>query len=218
MKFEPFNQLSRTLIDEINRYGRFITYDKKASCMHGDDLLKHFYIIVKGRLKVFDMNLETGREQTLFLLSRGDMFDIVTLLDGQPHNVMTEAIDTLSVIELPMEKARQWLQSNPAFNHLLLPYIARQVRSLENLTASLSLYDTSERLMRLILDNINPQTEQPTLINDLSNTEIANMIGTVRQVVERNLQTLQEDGIVETGRKKLHIKNLLQLDNKLSRL
>jgi CRP/FNR family transcriptional regulator, cyclic AMP receptor protein len=117
-----------------------------------------------------------------------------------------------------MEKARQWLQSNPAFNHLLLPYIARQVRSLENLTASLSLYDTSERLMRLILDNINPQTEQPTLLNDLSNTEIANMIGTVRQVVERNLQTLQQDGIVETGRKKLHIKNLLQLDNRLSRL
>ncbi len=217
MKFEPFNQLSRTLIDEINVHGRLIIYDKNATCMQGDDLLEHFYIILNGRMKVFDMNLETGREQTLFLLSRGDMYDTVTLLDGQPHNLMTEAIDTLSVIELPMEKARQWLQSNAAFNQLLLPYLARQVRSLENLATNLSLYDTSERLMKLILDNVNPESGQPTLLNDLSNTEIANMIGSVRQVVDRNLNALQANGVIETGRKKIHVKNLLQLKNALTR-
>lgn len=218
MKFEPFNQLSRTLIDDINRDGKLITYAKKESCMLGDDLLNYFYIIIKGRMKVFDMNIDSGREQTLFLLTRGDMFDPVTLLDGQPHHVMTEALETLSVIQIPMEKARHWLQSNPAFNQLLLPYLGQQMRTLEKLAVSLSLYDTSERLMKLILDNVNPKTAEPTLLNDLSNTEIANMIGTVRQVVERNLHTLEENGLIETGRKKLHIKNLRQLEQKLTRL
>ncbi|OQX57187.1 MAG: cyclic nucleotide-binding protein, partial [Helicobacteraceae bacterium 4484_230] len=85
MKIEPFNELSRTLIDEINAYGRLVTYERHQTCMQGDDLLEHFYIILSGRMKVYDINLESSREQTLFLLTRGDMFDTITLLDGRPH-------------------------------------------------------------------------------------------------------------------------------------
>ncbi|RLA72845.1 MAG: hypothetical protein DRG24_01815 [Epsilonproteobacteria bacterium] len=112
MNIEPFNELSRTLIDEINTYGRLVTFEKSHPCMQGDDLLEYFYIIVSGRMKVYDINLDNAREQTLFLLTRGDMFDMVTLLDGRSHDVMTEAIDKVSAIELPMEKARLWLETN----------------------------------------------------------------------------------------------------------
>ncbi len=218
MNLEPFNELSRSLIDEINAYGRAVTFRRGEVCMQGDDLLEHFYILLDGRMKVFDMNLNTGREQTLFLLGRGDMFDTVTLLDGQPHDVMTEAVDTVRAVELPMDKARLWLQTNPAFNQLLLPYIAGQMRKLENLSSSLSLYDTSERLMRLIIDNLDPETQQPALLNNLSNTEIAKMIGTVRQVVERNLKALQKEELIETGRKQLQVRNLNRLRDKISRI
>jgi CRP/FNR family cyclic AMP-dependent transcriptional regulator len=218
MQLQPFNDVSRTLIDEINTYGRLRTFKKGESCMQGDDTLKHFYLILKGRMKVFDINFETGREQTWYLLTRGDMFDVVTLLDAKEHDVMTEALDDLSVIELPMNKAREWLQTNPAFNQLLLPYLAAQIRSLESLSASLSLYDTSERLMRLIIDNLDPKTQQPTLLNNLSNSEIAKMIGSVRQVVERNLKQLKNDDIIESGRKQLRVKNLDRLRHRLTKL
>jgi len=218
MKIEPFNELSRTLIDEINAYGRLVTYERSQTCMQGDDLLEHFYIILSGRMKVYDINLESSREQTLFLLTRGDMFDTITLLDGRPHDVMTEAIDNVSAIELPMEKARMWLHTNPAFNQMLLPYIAGQMRSLERLSSSLSLYDTSERLMHLIIDNLDPATQQPTLLNNLSATEIAKMIGSVRQVVERNLKSFQKEGLLERSRKRLQIKDLNLLKEKIQHI
>lgn len=215
MQLEPFDKLSSSLLEEINIYGKHVTFGKGDTCMQGDDLLEHFYIILNGRLKVFDMNFSTNREQTIFLLTRGDMFDTVTLLDGQAHDVMTEALDELSVIELPMQKTRHWLENNPAFNQLLLPYIAKQMRSLESLSSSLSLYDTSERLMRLIVDNLNPKTNKPDLINNLSHNEIAKMIGSVRQVVERNLRKLQQEGLLDVGHKTLLIKNLNLLKEKI---
>lgn len=218
MQLRPFNELSRTLIDEINAHGKLITFGKGETCMTNDDTLNHFYLILKGRMKVFDINLQNGREQTWFILTRGDMFDVVTLLDARPHEVMTEALDDLSVIELPMDKAREWLRTNPAFNQLLLPYIAEQIRSLESLSSNLSLYDTSERLMRLIIDNLDPKTDQPTLLHNLSNSEIAHMIGSVRQVVERNLKQLRKEGIVSGGRKELHVSNLTRLKNKLGKI
>ncbi len=216
MHLEPFDELSHSLIEEINTYGEHVTFDKGVTCMQGDDLLENFYIILNGRMKVFDINFDTNREQTIFMLTRGDVFDVVTLLDGQAHDVMTEAIDELSVIRLPMQKARHWLKSNPAFNQLLLPYIARQMRSLESLSVSLSLYDTSERLMRLIIDNLDPKTDKPDLLNNLSHNEIAKMIGSVRQVIERNLKKLQREGLLDVGRKTLLVKNLNQLKEKIN--
>jgi len=216
MQLEPFDKLSHSLIEEINTYGKYVTFNKGDTCMQGDDLLEHFYIILNGRMKVFDMNLDTNREQTIFLLTRGDMFDTVTLLDGRRHDVMTEAVDKLSVIQLPIEKARQWMQSNPAFNQLLLPYIAKQMRSLESLSASLSLYDTSERLMRLIIDNLDPKTNKPDLLNNLSHSEIAKMIGSVRQVIDRNLKNLEQEGLLDVGRKTILVKNLNQIKEKIN--
>lgn len=218
MQLQPFNALTRTLIDEINTHGTLVTFGKGERCMGGDDTLKHFYLILKGRMKVYDLNLQSGREQTWMLLTQGDMFDVVPLLDGARHDVMTEALDDLSAIELPMEKAREWLQGNAAFNQLLLPYIGAQIRSLESLSSSLALYDTSERLMRLIIDSLDPQTEQPELLNNLSNSEIATMIGSVRQVVERHLKQLRDEGILSGGRRQLHVDNLTRLKNKLGKL
>lgn len=217
MTLQPFNELSRTLIDEINAHGTLVTYRKGETCMQGDDTLEYFYLILKGRMKVFDIHLQNGREQTWLLLSKGDMFDVVTLLDGREHEVMTKALDDLSVIRLPIARAREWLQSHSAFNQLLLPYIASQMRSLESLSCNLSLYDTSQRLMRLIIDNLDPETGQPTLLGDLSHREMAAMIGSVRQVVERHLKQLREAGIITTGRKGLRVKNLARLKRQLGK-
>lgn len=215
MHIEPFDELTRSLLDEINRHGTLVTFEKGAPCMQGDDLGEHFYIILNGRMKVFEMNLESGREQTLFILKRGDMFDTVSLLDGRPHDVMTEALDPLKAIALPMKEVRGWVRNNLAFNRLLLPYVAKQMRSLETLSVNLSLYDTSERLIRLIIDNLDPETRSPELINGLSHGEIASMIGSVRQVLERHLQTLQKEGLIEVGRKTLLVKNLQRLKERI---
>jgi CRP/FNR family cyclic AMP-dependent transcriptional regulator len=40
-----------------------------------------FHFIVSGRLKVFKSNPDTSREHTVFVLSNGDVFDILSLLD-----------------------------------------------------------------------------------------------------------------------------------------
>ena len=39
-----------------------------------------FYFIVSGKLKVFKSNPDTGREHTVFVLSDGDVFDVLSLL------------------------------------------------------------------------------------------------------------------------------------------
>jgi len=80
-------------------------------------------------------------------------------------------------------------------NRTLLPYLGKQIRDLEELASDLSLHDTATRLAKLILRHLDHESQQQQelkLINDLSNEELASMIGSVRVVVNRHLIKLKK--------------------------
>lgn len=83
------------------------------------------------------------------------------------------------------------------------------------MASDLSLYDTTTRLVKLIAKNIEKQGDKQTLklINNLSHEELASLIGTVRKVLNRNLQSLKKQGLIDVKRKEIFIKdsqNLLE--------
>jgi CRP-like cAMP-binding protein len=216
-EIDPFENLSEALIDEINRLGVIRRYPKNMPAMNSDETLKYFYIILTGRIKVYQYNPIKNREQTLYLLGHGDMFDVLTVLDQRVHEVMTTALDDSEVLQLPIEKIREWIETNPAFNRAFFPYMAKQMRQIEELATDLSLYDTSTRLMKLILKNLdikNPLSHLG-LLHKLPHDELASMIGTVRHVVNRHLQQLKKEGILDIERKQLAVNNVEKLLKKV---
>ncbi len=218
-KLDPFDGLSQALIDEINRVGKIRHYSKNLPAMSSSDTMHYFYIMLSGRIKVYQYNPSNNREQTLYLLGHSDMFDVLTVLDGREHEVMTTALDDSEVLELPIEKVREWIDTNPAFNKAFFPYMARQMRQIEELATDLSLYDTSTRLMKLILKNLdlkNPLSHLG-LLHKLPHEEIASMIGTVRHVVNRHLQQLKKEGILDIERKQLAVNDVNKLLQKVDR-
>jgi CRP/FNR family transcriptional regulator, cyclic AMP receptor protein len=195
------------------------TLMKNSSEINSEKALHRFYIIVTGRLKVFQVNPITGREQTLFILGPGDAFDIICLLDGKEHVVNTMAMDDLEVLFAPVDKVRGWIVRHPEFNMTFLPYLGKQIREIEELASDLSLYDTGTRLSKLILSHVHSYHSRGRLklIDNLSHEEIANMIGSVRVIVNRHIQNLKKEGIIKTSRKHMEISNLHSLVNKVEK-
>jgi len=215
MKFhniEVFQKLDQSFEKEFLKYGKKVSFKKRETPFVDERLNNYFYIMLSGKIKSFQMNLETSKEQTLSIYRQGDMFDILILLDGKPHEVLYEVLESSEVLELPMAKVRDWLKNNEQFNRHFFPYLASQLRQKEELASDLSLYSTSERLAKLLIQNINPQDAQHfQLLQNLSKTEIAKLIGTVRHVVERHLKELEADDIIENKRKDIYIKNIKKL-------
>jgi len=56
------------------------------------------------------------------------------------------------------------------------------------------------------------------MIENLSHAEIAKLIGTVRHVVDRHIKQLKQEEILETGRRKLALKNMEKLQEKLEHI
>jgi len=216
-KLDPFTDLSESLIEEINKVGVIRKYEKHSPAMSSDDTMHYFYVVLTGRIKVYQYNPQNNREQTLYLLGHADMFDVLTVLDGKYHEVMTTALDDSEVLELPIEKVKEWIDTNPAFNRVFFPYMAKQMRQIESLATDLSLYDTSTRLMKLILKNldVSKPLSHLGLIHKLPHEELASMIGSVRHVVNRHLQQLKKEGIVDIEHKRLAVNDVDKLLKKV---
>jgi len=181
------------------------------------DFKKYFYFIMEGKLKISQIDFASGKEQMLNLLTRGDMLDVITLLDNKPHDFYGVALESSELIEVPMENVRYLLDKDPAFKQLFFPYMAAQLRSMENLVTELSFHDVYQRLVNLFSRFLDTSKDKPSfkLINNLSHEDLAAMVGSVRKVVNRNLQKLKSEGIISMSRKKLGLESLKKLRDKL---
>lgn len=193
---------------------------KKTEILDSDMGMRNLYIILRGRLKVTHIDPETGRSLALFLKTSGDIFDVFSLLDGKEHVVFPVVMDKMTVLSLPLKRARAWIGEHREFNQSFLPYLGEKMRELENFGTSMVFQDTTTRLATLILKHTHPHksdTFYPVeLINNLSHESLAELIGSVRSVVSTQMHKLKDEGIVSTKRGHLTVANLEKLLKKLN--
>lgn len=198
----------------------------KAARIPPKHIAERFTVVIAGRLEVTRTSPETGRQITLFLMEPGDGFDVITLLDGQAHDIDAVPLEEIEVLTAPVGKVRHWMRTLPAFNQGFLPHLSKRIRDLENLTADLVLTETVTRLARLILMQATPEPMPPEghapprlpLVNTLSDEAMARIIGSVRVVVNRHLQDFKRLGLISTSHGKLMVTDLEKLREFCERL
>ncbi len=213
---ELFKELTREELGSILGDCR-LRHFHKGAVIDNDDGVEYFNIVLDGGVKLMHTDPTTGRSIVLFLLGRGDVFDVLSLLDGDAHHCDPVSVDDLKLLRAPMVKARQWLEEYPALNAKFLPYIGHQMRHLEEFAETVVFDDTATRLAKLILRHAD--TQAPTeeghypvrLINSLSHELLAEMIGSVRSVVTTQLQKLKKEELILHRRGYLAVKKLEEL-------
>lgn len=220
MEKETSQQL---VLKEIQNTPLIVKNQKDLYFKKGDDPLssgdtqKYFYFVLSGKIKIYDIDFETSKEQTLYMLTFGDMFDVVSLLDGKPNEYISEVLEDAHLVQLPINDVKEMILQDAKFREFFYAYVASQLKSMEDLAVSLSFYDVYQRVVHLFTRFTHSKRgkEELQVINNLSHDELASMVGTVRKVLNRVLQKLKQDGIIEVSRKNIHIKNFQKLLDKL---
>ncbi len=193
-------------------------FKKGEDPLSSANTLQYFYFIMSGKIKIYDIDFKTSKEQTLYLLSHGDMFDVVSLLDKKPNQYISEVLEDAHVIQVPLADVEQMILEDVKFRQYFYHYVAAQLKSMEELALSLSFYDVYHRVLQLFArftHTVNGKSELK-VINNLNHEELASLVGTVRKVLNRTIQKLKQDGIIEVSRKNIHIKNFQKLLDKLT--
>lgn len=215
-----FRDLDRPTLENILAECSLKTWPKSA-VIFPEHNQEWFHFIIKGRLEVSKINVDSGREVTIFMCNKGDVFDLLAILQNKKHDVLSTVLEDLECLVAPMPVAREWLIKYPELNKNFLPYVGKHLYELESMTSDLALYDTTARLVKLILRSTEKKSKSNQhypvkLIDNLSHEQIAKMIGSVRVVVNRSIQKLKQEGIVSTKRNAIIIEDLEKLKENYS--
>jgi CRP/FNR family cyclic AMP-dependent transcriptional regulator len=165
----------------------------------------HVYWVAEGRLRILKTSIG-GREQTLAELIVGEVLNLVPALDGGAVPATALAATRASVFALRKEDLIRLLQRYPALAMAVLHDLARKLRKQTDLAADLALRSVGERLARLLVY----ETETAQGLHT-TQREIAARLGTVREVLARELARFEGRGWVRLGRGSIEILNLTAL-------
>ncbi|MCB9640273.1 MAG: Crp/Fnr family transcriptional regulator [Myxococcales bacterium] len=229
--FQPRDLLSRvTLFEGISSEDLepMIPLLRPKKCVRGQQVVEvntpgqTLYLIAEGRVKVAISDSQ-GREVILSILHEGDFFGELSLLDQNPRSASVIALKSTLLYALEREDFMRCVDDNPRILHNVMQKLCERLRKADAVISDLVLLDVYGRVARYLLDLSKEQgqeTEEGIMIPKLpSQQEIASMLGTSRETINRVLSELEKRGILERDGRTLriisHASLDLELENKL---
>ena len=159
-------------------------FQRNVIVLHEGDHSNALYIIDSGQVKVSRIN-EEGKEVVLCILSEGDHFGEMSLIDDQPRSasIITKANCEFSLIR--KQDFELVLSANPKLALSVMRSLCHRLRLADRSIESLALMDVYGRIARLLLDSASEQDGKMVVKGKLTHKDIAQMVGSSREMVSR---------------------------------
>jgi CRP-like cAMP-binding protein len=131
------------------------------------------------------------------------------LIDGEPRSASAETLEQTRVLVLTRATFLETLRESPAMTESLLRSLGAVLRRLTEQTADLVFLDLHGRVAKLLvgLAEKNGLTEEGSELDlQLTQSDLASMVGGSRQSVNQILKSFERRGFVELHGRKLVLK------------
>ena len=186
--------LSEALLASIGPRGLTRSFPAQAILINEGDTTDSLYILLSGRVKAFASS-DDGREVVLTELGPREYFGELSL-DGEKRSVSIKAIEPCKCRIVQSPELRQFMADHPDFALHLAHKLIRMVRRLTEQVRSLALQDVYGRLVRVLTELSEPVGDERVLRQKLTQQDIADRIGSSREMVNRVMKELTTGGYV----------------------
>ncbi len=189
--------LSSKLIDEIIKKSTVMEFPKGTEILKEEQYIKVLPIVLNGLVKVYSRFEE--KELLLYYIepSQSCVMTFHAALKHTPSKVYAITEENSQILLIPVEQLPKWLRDYPEFNELFYyQYNLRYTELLDTIKHLLvdkmdkSLFDHIKK--KSLLTNNSPV--------NMSHSQIANELGTAREVISRILKKLEIEGKVEQNK------------------
>lgn len=201
LKYIPlFSELSDDDLREIVKLAVRQFYKKDNMILIEEEIGSTMFIILEGRVKISRISDE-GREVILSILSEGDFFGEMSILDGQNRSANVVTLEDSKIMVVRREDFLQMLHDYPQIAINLLKELAHRLRRSDSQIKSLSLQNATGKvastLLRIADDSGKIHMGQVEIPRLPPQQDLANMAGTSRETISRVLKTLAKKGYLK---------------------
>jgi CRP-like cAMP-binding protein len=150
------------------------------------------FLIAQGSVKIFRTSA-AGREVMLAIETAPSSVAELPLFDGGPYPASVRALEPVVTLFLNKNDFQQVCRQYPDVALKVLAVVGRRLRHLVGLVEAMTFGSVTQRLARMLLDasHASAAFELP-----MTHQELASRLGTVREVVSRNLARFRGDGLI----------------------
>lgn len=182
------------LLTEIAGHGGARSFPAHAILINEGDDTDSLYILLSGRVKVYASS-DDGRDVVLAEMGPGEYFGELAL-DGDRRSVSVMALEPCNCRVVQGAQMREFLATHPDFALHLALKLGRMVRRLTQQVKSLALQDVYGRMVRVLMELSDPVGDERIVRQKLTQQDIAERVGSSREMVNRVMKDLSTGGYV----------------------
>jgi CRP-like cAMP-binding protein len=176
------------------------------------------YVVQTGSVRIFKSSAG-GREQVLSIDGPGSSIAELPVFDGGNYPASAQALSDSALLFFSRTDFQTLCLQHPQVALKVLRVIGGRLRRLVGIIEELSFTTVRHRLIALLLrlEKSEGAREGEAVVITLpaNNSELAAQIGTVRELVSRNLSRLQAEGLIEVENRSVRIISLKKLEAEL---
>ena len=199
--------------DELARFAevtREREYPKNSVILFEDDPGDALYVVSEGQVKVVLIG-EDGREVILSVLTDGDFFGEMSLIDDEPRSAHVIAMRDSRLLVLRRDDFQQQIQQHPSVALTVLKVLVQRLRQADAKIGGLVLLDVNGRVARLLIEMAD-ESGGPRITRRLTHHTIAQMIGSLWRGVHVLVRRLETGGelkvfLIDVTRREITIRD-----------
>lgn len=197
--------LFRTLPEELRRELGELAVEKRYEAgevmFYEGDPCEGLFVVGEGSVKICKTS-PTGREIMLAMETAPSSVAEVPLFDEGDYPATVRTLTPVTAYLIRKEDFRRYCLAHPEVALRVFAMLGRRLRQLVGLIEAITFGSLRQRLARLLLES-HERGEMETV--PLTHEELAMRLGTVREVVSRNLARFQAEGMVKIDRRQILI-------------
>ncbi len=189
-----FGHLGSELIDEIEKSSQEQTFEPGAVLLKEGQYVRVIPLVLEGLIKV--ITKYEDREFLVYYIEPDQtcIMSFAACLSQEPSRIMAVVEEPTRAILLPVDLVTGWIKQYPNLNSLFFNMYQLRYNDLLS-TINHLLFD---RLDKRIMDYLQQRKLLKGSVDlKITHRQIANEVGTSREVVTRILHKLEEDGQVK---------------------
>jgi CRP/FNR family transcriptional regulator, cyclic AMP receptor protein len=177
------------------------------------------YVVEAGHVRIFKSSAN-GREQVLSIDGPGSSVAELPVFDGGNYPASVAAIDEVTLLFVSKQDFQALCLTHPQVALKVLRVVGARLRRLVGIIEELSFTTVRHRLASFLLRTAQKEGKRTAEGTEItlpsSNQELASQIGTVRELVSRNLSRFQSEKLIQVDGRTVTIPDLKALEAELA--
>ncbi|MBZ5546923.1 MAG: Crp/Fnr family transcriptional regulator [Acidobacteriia bacterium] len=176
------------------------------------------YVVESGHVRIFKTS-PGGREQVLSIDGPGGSIAELPVFDGGNYPASVSAMEDSTLLFISKQDFQALCMTHPQVALKVLRVVGARLRKLVGIIEELSFTTVRHRLAAFLVRMAQKEgqrlSEGIEITLPASNQELASQIGTVRELVSRNLSRFQSEKLIQMDGRRIVIPNLKALEAEL---